>query len=73
MTFFIRCKCKVGWAGDGFLCGNDKDLDGWPDIDLGCSDIRCRKDNCVNVPNSGQEDADSDGLCCNFIILFVHI
>lgn len=40
----------------------DKDLDGWPDFDLGCSDPRCRSDNCVNIPNSGQEDADGDGI-----------
>lgn len=57
-----RCKCKVGWAGDGYYCGHDKDLDGWPDYDLGCSDRRCRKDNCVTIPNSGQEDSDFDGI-----------
>ncbi|XP_058820775.1 cartilage oligomeric matrix protein isoform X2 [Topomyia yanbarensis] len=57
-----NCKCKVGWAGDGFYCGLDRDLDGWADLDLGCSDSRCRQDNCVNVPNSGQEDADKDGI-----------
>jgi thrombospondin 2/3/4/5 len=56
------CKCKVGWAGDGFFCAPDKDLDGWADYDLGCTDVRCRQDNCVNVPNSGQEDADRDGV-----------
>ncbi|XP_017785308.1 PREDICTED: cartilage oligomeric matrix protein [Nicrophorus vespilloides] len=55
------CKCKVGWAGDGSLCGRDRDLDGWPDVDLGCSHIKCRQDNCPNIPNSGQEDADNDG------------
>lgn len=37
-------------------------MDGWPDYDLGCSDMRCRKDNCVTVPNSGQEDADRNGI-----------
>ncbi|KAL7032234.1 hypothetical protein ACKWTF_007258 [Chironomus riparius] len=57
-----RCKCKVGWAGDGLFCATDKDLDGWPDYDLGCSDPRCRADNCPNIPNSGQEDADGDSL-----------
>ncbi|CAG0892634.1 unnamed protein product [Darwinula stevensoni] len=56
------CKCRVGWAGDGKTCGPDTDLDGWPDFDLGCPDMRCRKDNCVLTPNSGQEDADEDGL-----------
>lgn len=56
------CKCKVGWAGDGFVCGSDKDLDGWPDYDLRCSSIRCKKDNCVTVPNSGQEDSDGNGI-----------
>lgn len=37
-------------------------MDGWPDHNLNCTDIRCRKDNCVYVPNSGQEDADKDGI-----------
>lgn len=37
------CKCKVGWTGDGFVCGPDRDLDGSPDYDLECSDIKCRK------------------------------
>ncbi|XP_053693296.1 cartilage oligomeric matrix protein [Sabethes cyaneus] len=57
-----KCKCKVGWAGDGFYCGSDRDLDGWADFDLGCSGNRCRQDNCINIPNSGQEDADGDGI-----------
>ncbi|XP_069505420.1 cartilage oligomeric matrix protein isoform X2 [Ambystoma mexicanum] len=56
------CICAVGWAGNGFLCGRDTDIDGFPDERLRCSDINCRKDNCVTVPNSGQEDADRDGV-----------
>lgn len=56
------CKCRIGWAGDGRLCGPDSDLDGWADYDLGCNQVRCRKDNCPTIPNSGQEDADYDGL-----------
>ncbi|XP_076046713.1 thrombospondin isoform X2 [Oratosquilla oratoria] len=56
------CECKVGWAGDGKICGPDRDLDGWPDIDLGCPDPRCRQDNCVDTPNSGQEDSDNDNI-----------
>lgn len=56
------CKCKIGWAGDGFMCCLDSDMDGWPDHRLNCTDVRCQMDNCVYVPNSGQEDADGDGI-----------
>ena len=56
------CKCKVGWAGDGKLCGPDRDLDAWPDMDLACQDKKCKRDNCPDTPNSGQEDADNDGV-----------
>ncbi|XP_077298566.1 cartilage oligomeric matrix protein-like [Arctopsyche grandis] len=56
-----HCVCQIGFAGDGRICANDRDLDGWPDTDLGCPDHKCRKDNCVVIPNSGQEDADEDG------------
>ncbi|TMS07980.1 Thrombospondin-4 [Larimichthys crocea] len=57
----ITCQCGIGWAGNGYLCGKDTDIDGYPDEKLKCKDINCRKDNCVYVPNSGQEDADRDG------------
>ncbi|XP_071447351.1 cartilage oligomeric matrix protein [Hetaerina americana] len=56
------CRCRVGWAGNGNICGPDGDLDRWPDYDLGCPEERCRKDNCPMIPNSGQEDADGDGI-----------
>lgn len=46
------CKCKVGFAGDGFFCGSDRDLDGWPDQDLNCSSPMCRQDNCPSIPVS---------------------
>ncbi|XP_037910379.1 cartilage oligomeric matrix protein isoform X2 [Hermetia illucens] len=58
----FTCQCNVGWAGNGLLCAPDRDLDRWPDYNLNCTDIRCKMDNCVNVPNSGQEDADGDGI-----------
>ncbi|GAA6105300.1 thrombospondin-4-B [Tachysurus ichikawai] len=57
----ITCQCGIGWAGNGYLCGKDTDIDGYPDEKLRCRDPTCKKDNCVLVPNSGQEDADSDG------------
>ncbi|KAE8632174.1 hypothetical protein XENTR_v10001460 [Xenopus tropicalis] len=58
----IVCVCAVGWAGNGLLCAKDTDIDGFPDEKLRCSDVKCKKDNCVTVPNSGQEDADRDGI-----------
>ncbi|XP_069986871.1 cartilage oligomeric matrix protein-like isoform X2 [Penaeus vannamei] len=55
-------KCPVGYAGEGAECAPDSDLDGYPDTELSCSSKYCRKDNCVNRPNSGQEDADGDKI-----------
>ena len=56
------CNCSPGWAGPGSVCGPDNDGDGWSDIPLNCTEVSCTKDNCVGVPNSGQEDADNDGI-----------
>ena len=56
------CKCNTGFAGSGELCGVDNDDDGWSDVDLNCSDPSCTQDNCVDVPNSSQEDADNDNI-----------
>ncbi|XP_061428194.1 cartilage oligomeric matrix protein-like isoform X2 [Lethenteron reissneri] len=56
------CQCRVGWAGDGFVCGIDTDLDSYPDEGLSCKDSNCRKDNCRLTPNSGQEDTDGDDV-----------
>ncbi|XP_071476571.1 cartilage oligomeric matrix protein-like [Diadema antillarum] len=56
------CECIVGWAGDGYDCTIDTDLDGFPDNELNCWDKHCRKDNCVYIPNSGQENQDGDEM-----------
>ncbi|KAK1345153.1 hypothetical protein QTO34_013863 [Cnephaeus nilssonii] len=58
----VTCVCGVGWAGDGYFCGKDVDIDSYPDEELPCSARNCKKDNCKYVPNSGQEDADGDGI-----------
>lgn len=59
----FECRCKPGLAGNGFVCGNDQDMDGIPDEKLSCTgDPRCMKDNCRNVPNSEQEDVNKNGV-----------
>ncbi|XP_066118013.1 thrombospondin-3 isoform X4 [Saccopteryx bilineata] len=60
----VSCLCNVGWAGNGNVCGPDTDIDGYPDQALPCMDNNkhCKQDNCLLTPNSGQEDADNDGV-----------
>lgn len=58
----FKCKCKVGWAGNGFICGTDTDVDGWPDNKLNCTEAECNQDNCAEIPNSGQEDINANGI-----------
>lgn len=58
-------ECPVGFAGSGSWCCTDSDADGWPDVQCGagsCVYERCQQDNCPTVPNSGQENADGDGM-----------
>ncbi|CAB3984478.1 cartilage oligomeric matrix, partial [Paramuricea clavata] len=57
-----HCKCKVGYAGDGHVCGKDSDIDGFPDEELSCEKTTCGKDNCPAKPNSSQKNADGDEL-----------
>ncbi|XP_063594307.1 cartilage oligomeric matrix protein-like [Penaeus indicus] len=57
-----KLQCPSGYAGDGETCGPDSDQDGFPTRGLACAEPGCVQDNCPTWPNSGQEDADGDGL-----------
>lgn len=41
--FHCSSQCGIGWAGNGYLCGKDTDIDGYPDEKLKCKDSNCRK------------------------------
>lgn len=58
---FKECRCNPGYAGDGVVCGADRDLDNFPDEELSCKALNCRKDNCPDRRNVDQEDTDGDG------------
>jgi len=54
-------QCPSGLTGPGSACGYDGDADGQPDLFISCGDWRaCAEDNCIGLPNSGQEDTDGD-------------
>lgn len=42
-VFHLLPKCGIGWAGNGYLCGKDTDIDGYPDEKLKCKDPSCKK------------------------------
>ena len=39
----FRSQCKVGYAGNGKICGRDTDLDGVPDQTLPCEGHSCQE------------------------------
>lgn len=43
VNYFMSCQCGIGWAGNGYLCGKDTDIDGYPDEKLKCTDPTCKK------------------------------
>lgn len=64
----FKCVCAIGFAGDGFLCGDDSDLDGWPNYRLTCKQnatYHCQK---VRKPRG---ETESDWLALAWVILDV--
>lgn len=43
MKCYSSSQCGVGWAGNGYLCGPDIDIDGFPDEKLDCPEKNCNK------------------------------
>ena len=48
----LSSQCGVGWAGDGYICGKDVDIDSYPDEELPCSARNCKKVSGASRRNS---------------------
>ena len=60
-VIFKTFQCPMHLAGPGVACGEDWDADGQPDLFISCGNwSACAEDNCIGLPNSGQEDTDGD-------------
>lgn len=65
----FKCRCRPGYAScslcDDLFCADDSDSDGVADYAINCTrkgvPVSCAPDNCLTIPNSGQEDAEGDG------------
>lgn len=71
--FILSFQCRTGYAGDGYACGLDSDLDGRPDVDLDCQGLgdymHCHKVISINQPfKDNYTVAHSVGI--SFLYLF---
>lgn len=55
-------QCGVGWAGNGYLCGPDIDIDGFPDDKLDCPEQSCNKVS-PDSPYCEALDTTHDNIC----------
>lgn len=65
-------QCGVGWAGNGYLCGSDIDIDDFPDEKLNCPERNCNKASLSHFAHSfAQTIAPFRGEDCSQQ-LFIH-
>lgn len=53
-------QCGVGWAGNGYLCGPDIDIDGFPDERLACPERNCAKVGLLSVHEKSLKINDTE-------------
>lgn len=49
----------MGWAGNGYLCGSDTDIDDFPDEKLSCPERTCAKASLLSVPSSAHSRSNT--------------
>lgn len=57
-------QCRTGFSGNGHLCAEDLDLDGFPDVELNCTEKECRKVR-RKVTNEREQQFLSDQIVMN--------
>lgn len=59
----------MGWAGNGYLCGSDIDIDEFPDEKLNCPERNCNKASLRSgISTSHSKQAHEWPLTCKLML-----